>query len=102
MASADVDAYSRPFWQDPSELDPTRARASTNNAPPGLADLFNYDVEDINDVSRAGNAEASATGPAQFGRRNGGSGAEDGGLGIDEEVKVRKRRAPIAKLDEER
>lgn len=103
MASADINALSRPFWQDPSSPSPPRARPTTNTASTNLDDLFNYDFDDINNVSRTANAEAAEAGPAQLGRRNIGSGGEDnGGLGIDEEVKVRKRRAPIAKLDEER
>lgn len=103
MASADVDATSRPYWQDPSAPNPTGAasRIRANQPADELDDLFNYDV-DINDVSRGANTEAANI-PARLNGRSNNNNDDLGlGLGIDEEIKIRKPRAPIAKLDEDR
>lgn len=104
MASAELDLTSRPYMQDPSAPDPIPPHAGNTTLPhDALDDLFNYDPQaaavhdDVggNTTTRPGNGHtidltdrASDTG----GR----------GLGIDEEVKVRKPRAPVAKLDEGR
>ena len=74
--------------------------AATNlgapNVPPidDLVDsLFDYDVGDVfRDVDT--NMDVSA---ARAERKEGGA-----GLGIDEEIKMTKKRAPIPKLDENR
>ena len=66
-----------------------------------MDDLFDYNVnlDDIfNDVDTNMNVPARATNaaPPATGRVN------SVGLGIEEEIKVRKTRQPIAKLDEDR
>lgn len=63
-----------------------------------LDDLFNYDVGDVfRDVDT--NIEV----PRQQKPAVGADGKENVvGLGIDEEIKVTKKRAPIPKLDENR
>lgn len=66
-----------------------------------MDDLFDYNVnlDDIfRDVDTNMNVPARATNaaPPPAGRAN------SVGLGIDEEIKVRKARQPIAKLDEDR
>jgi replication fork protection complex subunit Csm3/Swi3 len=67
------------------------------SSPANLDDLFNYDVglDDIfaeNNDTNVDNANSKAkTGdPSSL------------GLGLDEEVKVTKKRQPVAKLDENR
>ena len=83
--------------------------ATVTAAPPAASaapaddmdDLFDYNVnlDDIfNDVDTNMNLPARSTnaGPPPAGRVN------SVGLGIDEEIKVRKTRQPIAKLDEDR
>lgn len=70
------------------------------NAPAeDVGDLFDYDVplDDIlQDVPAPGQGAAPST---QTQRR---APADGAGLGVDEEVKVTKARAPVAKLDENR
>ena len=64
-----------------------------------LDDLFNYEVPDdiFKDVDINIDAPSkSKVGPSGDGKENG------GGLGLDEEIKVTKRRAPVPKLDEDR
>ncbi|KAF2232518.1 Swi3-domain-containing protein [Viridothelium virens] len=65
-----------------------------------LDDLFNHDAS-LDDVFKDTNdgSNAATDGPPESRRR-----AADGGadLGIDEEIKITKRRQPIAKLDEAR
>lgn len=101
MASADVDITARPFDQDPSAPDPHGPRPGGNAAPPtrdDLDDLFNYDAnigDTFQDVE--GNEDAAATNAR---RRD--TARADADLGIDEEIKIKKPRRPIAKLDEER
>ena len=63
-----------------------------------LDDLFDYDVGDVfrdvdtnMDIPTSGKAIARTEG-----KENG------AGLGIDEEIKVTKKRAPVPKLDENR
>lgn len=64
-----------------------------------LDDLFAYDAT-MDDVF---NTNASNNGPAQSDRgRLDTNKTDNGGLGIDEEVTVIKKRAPVAKLDETR
>ena len=63
-------------------------------APLDLDDLFNYDVglDEVvpdNNTSNS-NTKASGAGDAAL------------GLGLDDEVKVSKKRQPVAKLDEAR
>ncbi|KAL9094714.1 MAG: hypothetical protein Q9165_002984 [Trypethelium subeluteriae] len=65
-----------------------------------LDDLLNYDAS-MDDVFKDTNDESHATTKGIPESRRG---AADGGadLGIDEEIKITKRRKPIAKLDEAR
>ena len=75
--------------------------AATNSGAPNVPlvvndlddSLFDYDVGDA-----FRDADTNMNVPAVKGERK-----EDGaGLGIDEEIKVTKKRAPIPKLDENR
>ena len=73
------------------------------NAPPvqtdDVDDLFDYEVPDdiFQDVNPSMDAPPKpAKAPFGDGKTNGGS------LGLDEEIKVTKKRAPVPKLDEER
>lgn len=64
-----------------------------------LDDLFNYDAQ-TDEVLH--NVEDNADTTAVNARKRR-LGSEEGDLlGIDEEIKIRKARAPIAKLDEDR
>ncbi|KAI9659793.1 MAG: chromosome segregation in meiosis- protein [Bathelium mastoideum] len=64
-----------------------------------LDDLFNQDLS-MDDVFKDTNTnDSTLNGQPDPKRRNNDSGT---GLGIDEEIKVTKRRQPIAKLDEAR
>ena len=77
--------------------------AARNNPPVSnddLDDLFDYSVpadifQDV-DADMDAPKQASKTPLGDAGKER------DGGLGIDEEIKVTKKRAPIAKLDEAR
>ncbi|KAK4695410.1 replication fork protection complex subunit TIPIN/Csm3/Swi3, partial [Lecanoromycetidae sp. Uapishka_2] len=75
---------------------------SARNGPPtpadDLDDLFDYDVSDVfRDV------DTNMDAPTRSKALSNGDGKENGaGLGIDEEIKVLKKRAPIPKLDESR
>ena len=65
-----------------------------------LDDLFDYDVpadifRDVDTNMEVPTRPAKAL-LSDVGKENG------GGLGIDEEIKVSKKRAPVAKLDETR
>ena len=63
-----------------------------------LDDLFDYDVRNVfQDVDVNMDVPARETHTIR-----GGLSEHGAGLGIDEEVKVRKKRAPIPKLDENR
>ena len=87
-----VNLWGLPAMSNESVPEPRQA------TPPGqIDDLFDYDVglDDIlQDVSTTNNTNApkQSSGPD-------GSGL---GLGLDEEVKVSKKRQPVAKLDESR
>lgn len=59
-----------------------------------LDDLFNYDVG-LDEVVPAKNVSENNTNTA-------GTGDSALGLGLDDEVKVTKKRQPVAKLDEAR
>ena len=77
-----------------NEAAPELQRASPSNH---VDDLFDYDVgldEILQDVSTASNKNA----PKQPSVPDG----PDLRLGLDEEVKVSKKRQPVAKLDESR
>ena len=75
----------------------------TRGGPPvpaadDLDALFNNDVANI-----LGDVDTNANNPIHLkaaGRQNGNG--NSAGLGIDEEIKVTKKRAPVAKLDEQR
>lgn len=98
MASADVDITARPYTQDPSAPDPHGPLPGGNAGPPtrdDLDDLFNYD-HTLNDPFRdVDNADAAAT-------HERARDTTTNDLGIDAELKIRKPRRPIAKLDETR
>ena len=102
MTSANAEIIARPYMQDPSAPDPLGPRPRGNTTAPRdeLDDLFNYDVELVDALQNVNdNNDPSAR---QHARRRDNELEVGLGLGIDEEVKVRKPRAPIAKLDEER
>lgn len=86
-----TDIGTRSFWQSPPRAAPAEAETSRDD----LDDLFNYDAEpDQNAVTNVTtNAMRTTSTRDEIGA---------GDLGIDEEIKVRKPRAPIAKLDEDR
>lgn len=92
MASVDT---ARPFWQS----SPRAPRMPLDQAPSGregdLDDIFNYDAEADQNAVTTGRTTAPRPPPEQ-------QAYDAGNLGIDEEIKVRKPRAPIAKLDEDR
>lgn len=64
-----------------------------------LDDLFDYSISNdiFRDVDTNMDVPANSTTVNTAGEKENG-----GGLGIDEEVKVTKKRAPVAKLDENR
>lgn len=70
-------------------------------SPPDLSDLFDYDVglDEIFQGNGASNANASTNAEASKPATGDPSSL---GLGLDEEVKVTKKRQPVAKLDEGR
>ena len=101
--TADAPLTSRPHFQDPSAPNPVPTHAGdipTNGRGPHDEledDLFNYNPnvgEPFRDAG-ANNTTAPTSG-------NTVNVEEDRGLGIDDEVKVRKPRRPVAKLDEDR
>lgn len=101
MASADVDITSRPLAQDPSAPDPHGPLPGGNAAPPtrdDLDDLFNYDRQ-LGDTFQDTDENNDAARTTERERDREILGAD---LGIDEEIKIRKPRKPVAKLDEER
>ena len=66
-----------------------------------LDDLFDYDVNDADDPFREFNANLNA--PIQEDPSGTSKASRKGtDLGIDNEIKVVKKRAPIARLDEDR
>ena len=64
-----------------------------------LDELFNYDVD--NDLLRELDTNMDVA-PKQSTTSRVMEGGLDSGLGLDEEIKITKKRAPIAKLDETR
>ena len=64
-----------------------------------LENIFNYEVDNdlIQDVHTNVEIAARQPGASKTGRA-----AVDGGLGLDEEIKISKKRTPVAKLDEGR
>lgn len=92
-----LDLSARAFSQDPSAPDPVRPHAGDNTI--GIRDELNDPLQSdvqIDDVFRDTNNDGRITNT-----RNAAD-DDDRGLGIDEEVKVRKPRAKQAKLDETR
>jgi len=65
----------------------------SSHAPDELDDLFNYDAG-MDEVMNGSSAPDRTTEPAKT--------YQDDTTNLDEEVKVTRKRAPIAKLDEER
>lgn len=67
------------------------------NAAPAddVGDLFDYDVPSLDEIL----SKAPAQTTTSFQKPSSG---DNSGLGLDEEVKVTKTRAPVAKLDENR
>lgn len=94
MASMDVDIAQRRSLQDISAPEYYTTQSNLVNTT---------DIDDLNlqagDIRREVDVDVNTT--RGFGIRAG-DGDLSAGLGIDEEIKVRKRRAPLAKLDEER
>lgn len=77
-----------------NEAAPELQQASPSNH---VDDLFDYDAgldEILQDVSTASNTNVP--------KQSSGPDGPDLGLGLDEEVKVSKKRQPVAKLDESR
>ena len=108
MATADIDITARPLSHDPSAPDPIAPHAGSGAAPSGdpLDDLLDTDRAIDNVYRDTGANDTTAPANGHTIDLNDGNGDDDapaeGGLGIDEEVKVRKPRAPMAKLDETR
>lgn len=73
----------------PSVVDTSRS----SHAPDDLNDLFNYDAG-MDEVMNGSDAPDRTTEPIKT--------YQDASINLDEEVKVTRKRAPIAKLDEER
>ena len=72
------------------------------NVPPmddDLDNLFNYEID--NDLLREVDTNMDAP-PRQHSTSKATDGALEAGLGLDEEIKITRRRAPIPKLDENR
>lgn len=93
MASADVNIEIATKQQDPSAPDPQRSRFAFNDfddSNDSFGDVL--PVEDIIDTHA----------PPQTTRWQADTNGLSDELGIDEEIKVRKVRAPVAKLDETR
>ena len=89
MASANV----RPHQQEPAAPNLHRARLPSDDLDDMAASLSNSSpVEGIVNVLA----------PPQITRWQADANRLSDGLGIDEEIKVRKARAPVAKLDETR
>lgn len=70
-------------------------------------DLLNFDDSDQEDpfnesASRARRHDDPLLSPHNGKRKAGDENDLDAALGLDEEVKIKKKRKPIAKLDEER
>lgn len=78
------------------------ARPGNAAAPPrdDLDDLFDYDV-DLGDVF--GDVDTNMDAPVkQMSSSKAGAKENSTGLGIDEEIKIAKKRRPVVKLDEPR
>lgn len=112
-ATHHLDLSSRSYAQDPSAPDPVRPHvgAVANGPRDELDDLFNHDhaapdtfQDTANSNNNATDTDAALAARRRAARQADGdaSDVEGRGLGIDEEVKVKKARAPIAKLDETR
>lgn len=72
----------------------------TSNPPAGdLDDLFDYDVN-IQDVFRDANITMDVVDREQTAHTK--SKDKDLGLGLDEEIRVTKKRQPVPKLDDNR
>ncbi|OCL07780.1 Swi3-domain-containing protein [Glonium stellatum] len=65
-----------------------------------LDDLFNYDAT-MDDAFNSLDTDKTVTGRQELNNRPNANGEKEG-LGIDEEIKIVKKRQPIAKLDETR
>ena len=72
----------------------------TTSSGDNIDDLFDYDV-DMNDVFREIDTNLDA--PSKKSPSRKAEGKENGaGLGIDEEIRITKKRRPVVKLDESR
>ena len=91
-----LDLSGRSYFQNPSAPDPVRPYAGDVVAAPRdeFDDSFHVDAQ-IDDIFRDISND-------DINRENNNAGDEGQGLGIDEEVKVRKPRPKQAKLDETR
>lgn len=88
------------FSQNPVDMAAVDIGARDN--PPindDLDNVFNYDVD--NDLFKDVDISMDVAPKPTTGQNNE-KGLFSGGLGLDEEIKVRKKRAPVAKLDENR
>jgi hypothetical protein len=105
MAAADVNPHMTGYLNDLDSPEPPSRNPNTVASAPArddLDDLFSYDVDErelfgvnepaVNPPARPSNTQATAGSAGRAGAT---------GLGIDEEVKVQKKRARV-KLDEER
>ncbi|KAI9700714.1 MAG: chromosome segregation in meiosis- protein [Candelina mexicana] len=94
-----MDSYRSTSSNDISAPQPT-AQRSAASGPDELDDLFDYDAG-IDEAFR--NAENALNAPLAIDKNvNSGKKGTSAGLGIDEEIKVTRKRKPIAKLDETR
>ena len=78
----------------------TRPLPTEGPSAGGDDDLFNYDVDDINDPF---SENYVIPGSKETGKEAAGKSKSGAGLGIDEEIEITKKpRAPRVKLDEDR
>ncbi|KAI9721089.1 MAG: hypothetical protein M1812_002570 [Candelaria pacifica] len=99
MVSTETNPYRSALSNDISAPQPAGQRSAATG-PDELDDLFNYDAS-IDEAFR--NAEHALNGPIASNESNkAGKKGTSAGLGIDEEIKVTRKRKPIAKLDADR
>lgn len=84
----------------PSEISPSDTRTAATMSGDALDDLIDNDMN-INDIYRDVDTNMDVSARRKI--TSGADGVENSlGLGIDEEVKIVKKRKPVAKLDENR
>lgn len=85
----------------PSEISPSDTRTAATMSGDALDDLIDNDMTTVNDIYRDVDTNMDVSAMRKI--SNGVDGVENSlGLGIDEEVKIVKKRKPAAKLDENR